>query len=271
MFSQFYRLPEILDVSQSSRVIISLSKDVSDYVLMQAIRAPLLELVVVNAGVKGEWLLRLQAGFNCSPYAETCVTGNRPDQASVLERTVGQGVRLYTCSSRAPARLIERLRRGLLISFAPANDNKLTIWLETDGDFELVKLETDLRLSQDPEVLQTAKSVLAREPEYGVHSASLAILITELEQARRELHEYLSGSDKHPGLTAEALRLEPMLAQRRQWLLRQYASSQERHPLGVSANDVGCDTEKLKRLLTCYELLSPPDVNAMVHAIAAEE
>lgn len=270
MFNQYYRLPELLSVSQSSRIIISLTKDVSDYVLMQAIRAPLLELVVVSTEADGELLLRLQAGFDSAPYDETSVDVSDSAKTHALSRGVGQGVRLYACGARAPVRLIERLRRGLLLSFTRLDD-ELAIYLESDGDFELVRLEADLRLSEDPAVLQNAKSVLAREPEYGAPSVSLALLITELEQARRELHEYLAGADKHPGLAAEALRLEPMLAQRRQWLLRQYASTQERHHLGASANDLGTDIEKLRRLLTCYELLSPPDVNAMVLAIATDE
>lgn len=295
MFNQYYRLPELLSIEpgqQSSRFLLSLTHDVSDFVLMQAMRAPLIEVVVTRAGAEAEILLRLQAGFSLSPYpllstakteqsglcsgselkslADDVVSQTTTGQ---LRRGPGQGLRVYANSSRTPARLLERLRRGLLITLTldPNEPALMGFRLGSEGEFSLVALETDLHLCEDPLVLQNAKAVLAREPEYDASSAALALLITELEQARLELVSYLSGVDSHPGLAAEAMRIEPMLSQRRQWLLRQYAQSQERPKLGNSANDFGHDIDKLKRLLECYELLSTPEVNAMVLAIAEED
>ncbi|MBT1445619.1 hypothetical protein KJI95_13940 [Shewanella sp. JM162201] len=321
MFNQYYRLPELVEVTQDAQFTISLSEDVSDYTLMQALRAPLLELVVAkmmpnvasNAEPKApakshsacqascELLVRLQAGFqlsmfDCKPAAPDSFSNidessaestaenaysNKADRSgSGLTRTLGQGARLYAAGGHKPTKLIETLRRGLRFSVSFAKSGPLVLNLEGTGHagaghagaggFELVALEADLRLSEDPAVLQNAKSVLSRAPEYDASAAALALLITELEQARRELHEYLSGADKHPGLASEALRLEPMLAQRRQWLLRQYAQSQERVQLSYSANERLTDTEQLQRLIKCYELLCPPDINAMVHSIAEE-
>ncbi|QYJ73778.1 hypothetical protein [Shewanella sp. FJAT-52076] len=295
MFNQYFRLPELISIDpeqSSSHFLLNLTDDVSDFVLMQALRAPLIELVVTRTDTGAEFLLRLQPGFslfshpvlNGDVQGQSAIAGDKGQGAIAgqvtsghapehLLRGQGQGLRVYANSTRAPARLLERLRRGLLITLAPEQSESglLGIRLDGEGEFNLVALETDLRLCEEPLILQNAKSVLAREPDYGASSAALALLITELEQARLELVAYLSGIDCHPGLAAEAMCIEPMLSQRRQWLLRQYAESQERPKIGTSANDYGQNIDKLKRLLECYELLSTPEVNAMVLAIAEED
>lgn len=300
MFNQYFRLPELISIDPerpSSRFLLNLTHDVSDFVLMQVMRAPLMELVVTQTGTDAEFLLRLQVGFSLLPYQEpndqvpnndeqcqsvmaddkgqTAISDhmNSADASELLLRGQGQGLRVYANSSRTPARLLERLRTGLLITLAveQRDSGLLGVRLDGKGEFNLVALEADLHLCEEPSVLKNAKYVLAREPEYGESSAALALLITELEQARLELVAYLSGVECHPGVAAEAMRIEPMLSQRRQWLLRQYAQSQERPKIGSSANDYGQNIDKLKRLLECYELLSTPEVNAMVLAIAEED
>lgn len=289
MFNQYFRLPELISIDAerpSSRFLLNLTDDVSDFVLMQVMRAPLIELVVTQTGTDAEFLLRLQAGFSLLPYQEpndqvpnneeqcqsvivddkgqTAIADhmNRADASEHLLRGQGQGLRVYANSSRTPARLLARLRRGLLITLAveQRDSGLLGVRLDGEGEFNLVALETDLHLCEGPSVLKNAKYVLAREPEYGESSAALALLITELEQARHELVAYLSGVECHPGVAAEAMRIEPMLSQRRQWLLRQYAQSQERPKIGTSANDYGQNIDKLKRLLECYELLDRKSV-----------
>lgn len=62
MFNQYFRLPELISIDAerpSSRFLLNLTDDVSDFVLMQVMRAPLIELVVTQTGTDAEFLLKI--------------------------------------------------------------------------------------------------------------------------------------------------------------------------------------------------------------------
>lgn len=63
MYSQFFSSPTIVNLSMPTRLCLSLPDSVSDFVLSEALRSPLLEWVMLEGEDKasqGQFILRLQ-------------------------------------------------------------------------------------------------------------------------------------------------------------------------------------------------------------------
>ncbi|QSX31491.1 hypothetical protein [Shewanella cyperi] len=265
MFNQFFGMPMVQDLKHPGQFQLRLGDNISDLVLIQALRAPLLE-VVVAACEPTQLLLTVR----CQPLFELQCAKEQATASveSLLARGRGQGFRLYCRLGVAPARLLESLRRGLRLDFIPDSPGHFA--LLDNEHFELLALEEDLRLLNEPQALSHARAILAREFDYGLGVAMLAVHISELEQASRELLAFLESTAKHTVLQDEARRMVPLLNQKRQWLLRRHSQLQERTHYGHSANQMD-ELESLKQQLECYQLLATPEVTAMVQALVKED
>lgn len=281
MYHQFLNEPMVLDVEKTSILTLRLSDDVSDFIVSQAISAPLLEIIVIaETGVRQNIVIRFQPfmGLKVESLPQSPQAFNTP-----ITRSLGQGFRLYTRMGTAAKFCAAELRRGVSFTLDTTRhlgadndligaDNDLTFALQADSKFELIPLEADLRVLHEPEALMVAKGLLARQYDYGASSESLAIYMTEIEQVRLELQAFLRGElgQCHASLTDEVLRLEPLLLQKQQWLFRTYTHMFERPNYSRAANDVD-NTDKLLRKLECYELLASPELILMVDRLMEDE
>ena len=274
MYHQFLNEPMVLDAEKASILTLRLPDDISDFIVLQAISAPLLEVVVIaEAGTPQNIAIRFQPfmGLKVESLPQSAQAFNTP-----ITRSLGQGFRLYTRMGTAAKFCAAELRRGVSFTLDMTNrlgaENCLTFALQADSKFELVPLEADLRVLHDPKALMVAKALLARQYDYAASSESLAIYMTEIEQVRLELQAFLRGElgQCHASLTDEVLRLDPLLLQKQQWLFSTYTHMFERPNYNRAANDVD-NTDKLLRKLECYELLAPPELIQMVDRLMEDE
>jgi len=274
MYHQFLNEPMVLDAEKASILTLRLPDDISDFIVLQAISAPLLEVVVIaEAGTPQNIAIRFQPfmGLKVESLPQSAQAFNTP-----ITRSLGQGFRLYTRMGTAAKFCAAELRRGVSFTLDMTNrlgaKNCLTFALQADSKFELVPLEADLRVLHEPKALMVAKALLARQYDYAASSESLAIYMTEIEQVRLELQAFLRGElgQCHASLTDEVLRLDPLLLQKQQWLFRTYTHMFERPNYNRAANDVD-NTDKLLRKLECYELLAPPELIQMVDRLMEDE
>ena len=274
MYHQFLNEPMVLDAEKASILTLRLPDDISDFIVLQAISAPLLEVVVIaEAGTPQNIAIRFQPfmGLKVESLPQSAQAFNTP-----ITRSLGQGFRLYTRMGTAAKFCAAELRRGVSFTLDMTKrlgaENCLTFALQADSKFELVPLEADLRVLHEPKALMVAKALLARQYDYAASSESLAIYMTEIEQVRLELQAFLRGElgQCHASLTDEVLRLDPLLLQKQQWLFRTYTHMFERPNYNRAANDVD-NTDKLLRKLECYELLAPPELIQMVDRLMEDE
>jgi hypothetical protein len=274
MYHQFLNEPMVLDAEKASILTLRLPDDISDFIVLQAICAPLLELIVIaDADAPQNIAIRFQPFMGLK--AES-LPQNTQRFTTPIKRVLGQGFRLYTRIGTAPKFSAAELRQGVALTLDVAIDaeagNCLSFALQADSKFELVPLEADLRVFYEPKALMLAKALLARQYDYAASSESLAIYMTEIEQVRLELQAFLRGElgQCHASLADEVLRIDPLLLQKQQWLFRTYTHMFERPSYSRAANDAD-NTDKLLRKLECYELLAPPELIQMVDRLMEDE
>ncbi|MGI2164964.1 hypothetical protein ACRN9L_03055 [Shewanella oncorhynchi] len=274
MYHQFLNEPMVLDIEKASILTLRLPDDVSDFIVSQAINAPLLEIIVIaEAGIQQNIVIRFQPfmGLKVESLPQSPQAFNTP-----ITRSLGQGFRLYTRMGTAAKFCAAELRRGVSFTLDTIRhlgaDNDLTFALQANSKFELVPLEADLRVLHEPKALMVAKALLARHYDYAASSESLAIYMTEIEQVRLELQSFMRGElgQCHASLADEVLRIDPLLLQKQQWLFRTYTHMFERPNYSRAANDVD-NTDKLLRKLECYELLASPELTLMVDRLMEDE
>lgn len=270
MHDQFLNEPMLLDVTQASTLTLHLPDDISDFLITQALDAPLLELIVATANEPQMLTLRFQPFMEVNLGLQV-LTAPAVIPQGAITRTFGQGVRLYRRTGTAPQFCSAQLRHGLVISFTH-DAGSLSLSLQANSKFELIPLEQDLRTEHEPKALLAAKALLARQYDYGTSSEVLAIYMSEIEQIRSELQALLRAEcgPCHATLAKEVLRLEPLLVQKRQWIFRTYTLLCERPNYQQSANDA-LNTDKLLRKLQCYELLASSELNQMVERLIEDE
>ncbi|MCU8034277.1 MULTISPECIES: hypothetical protein [unclassified Shewanella] len=281
MYHQFLNEPMVLDIEKASILTLRLPDDVSDFIVSQAINAPLLEIIVIaEAGIQQNIVIRFQPfmGLKVESLPQSPQAFNTP-----ITRSLGQGFRLYTRMGTAAKFCAAELRRGVSFTLDTTRhldadndligaDSYLTFALQANSKFELVPLEADLRVLHEPKALMVAKALLARHYDYAASSESLAIYMTEIEQVRLELQAFMRGElgQCHASLADEVLRIDPLLLQKQQWLFRTYTHMFERPNYSRAANDVD-NTDKLLRKLECYELLVSPELTLMVDRLMEDE
>lgn len=256
--------PEVKQVTQPILMTIKLSNDVDDLLVLASLTNPLFEIIISQVeGVDCALIIRQQSFIEIE-YQPTHHIAKQYD----VTRTIGQGVRLYSRMAVSPRLCIEKLKQGIEILIQA--DESVYFSVCKDDKFELIPLEQDLRLLCEPQVLVVAKSILGVKPQHDESSASLAVHISELEQVRRDISEYMRGESGkiHPGISTELLKIDHLLQNKRQWLLRTYHQSIERPNLSQASNEVSLDIEKLQQKLDCYSLLAPIDVTELVNQLS---
>ncbi|MBB1319367.1 hypothetical protein H5123_17215 [Shewanella sp. SR43-4] len=259
--------PCVSEIVQPTALTLHLPDSVSDLLVLSAMSSPLVEFVVSQVSHTQATLITRIQPFLSFAFETMPPTINTPQQ----RRSVGQGIKLYPLTGVAPRVCIEQLRRGVTVSINI--DAGVYFSLSTETRFELVTLENDLRILSEPQVLVMAKAILGRKFDHDEPSNMLAVHISELEQVRRELRDYLRGESGkiHPGVSTELLKLDHLLQNKHQWLLRTYHQSLERTNLGYSSNEQIVSNEQLQRKLDCFELLAPKDVSEMVNKLCEDD
>ena len=271
MLNQFLSQPIVLRVEEALSCTLTLSPQCSDFTVLEALSTPFAELVVTECAQQASSLiLRLPPfiHFEASPHP----LANPCHEVCALDRTLGQGFRLYPHMSSSPKYFIELLRSGVTLNIFVRN-HKLCVTLMLLSQFELVPLESDLRLFLGPKVMLKAKALVARSYDYSKGPEMLALHRGEIELVRTELKQYIENyKGSHSGLFAEVERLQLQLREKSQWLQRLYNQAIERNSLSVSANvDLeAMDSDKLTRSLEYYRLLAPAGVSDLVTKLMEE-
>lgn len=265
MLSHYFTQPITIEINDVSQLTFQLRENISDFVLLQLINAPMAEIIVSDAAANGVSLI-----VRHQPFLTVIAEPISANPGTVcLARTLGQGFRLYTRIGTSPSLSASILRKG--ISLCVRTGVQCLFALDGITNLDLTALERDTRIASEPKVILLAKSLLAREYDYMERTEMLAIHIAELEHVRADLREYLSSdvAGVHSVLTAEVIGLDAQMQKKRQWLMRAYSQSIERPSFARAANEE-TDLEQLQRLLDCYELLAPPSVSEMVKKLADE-
>ncbi|AZG73653.1 hypothetical protein [Shewanella livingstonensis] len=267
MHHHVFTQPCVSEIVQPTALTLRLPDTVSDLLVLSAMNNPLVEFVVSQVNhTQATLIIRIQPflTFTFEPMQRLLET-------PIQRRCLGQGIKLYPSMGVAPRVCIEQLKKGITINLN--TDGDVYFSLSTESRFELVTLENDLRILSEPQALVMAKAILGRKFDYNEPSNMLAVHISELEQVRRELRDYLGGElgKIHPGVSTELLKLDHLLQNKHQWLLRSYHQSLERTNLGRSSNEQLFNNEQLQRKLDFFELLAPKDVSEMVNRLCEDD
>ncbi|QUN04595.1 hypothetical protein KDN34_09965 [Shewanella yunxiaonensis] len=265
MLSQYFASASAIVTSGPQRLELKVPAKFSDFVLLELSSLPILEWVVgENAGNGVSSLLRTQ------PFLQQTLLSDDRQQmkTDAMVRTFGQGVRLYTIPGKSNTVAIAELRQGITL-YLQTTDN-ICFSLETEA-FQLISLEADQRLFKQPQPIQQARAVLAVAPDFNAGAVELAVQLAELLQASYRLKSYQRrfALELLPDDVETLLQLQDQLEQKRQWLVHCYNQALSRHSYRYSANQIGDD--QLQRILECYELLAPPELTAMVKALAGDD
>ncbi|MDD8058121.1 MULTISPECIES: hypothetical protein [Shewanella] len=267
MHQHIFTQPIVSEIKQPTLLTLRLLDSVSDLLVLSAMSNPLIEFVISQVNTTEATLIVRHQPFISLVYEHCQAVAEKYDQV----RLIGQGSRLYPMMGIAPRVCIEQLRKGLSLNIQA--DQNVYFSLDKNARFELISLEQDLRILSEPHALVMAKAILGRKFDYDEPSSMLAVHISELEQVRRDLRDYLKGESGkiHPGVSTELLKLDHLLQNKHQWLLRTYHQSLERSSLGRSSNEQMSSIEQLQRKLDCFELLAPQDVSDMVNKLSDDE
>ncbi len=267
MYPQYLNETLLLDIKQASTLILSLPESVSEFILSEAMAAPLLELIVVSEGEQSQVVVRFQSLLTLK--VEPMVPVNEAS-SSVFCRKLGQGGRVFQRIGMAPKVCADILRAGFAIVIEPKNG--ITLSLSAMAKFVFIPLESDISNLHEPQILAIAKGILAREFDYQASSESLAVSLTEIEQIRLELQSFVQGGlgQYHAGLADEAIRLSSLLQQKRQWLFRTYTQKFERPNYHRAANDAH-QLENALRKLEYFELLAPAALLKVIERLLEDE
>ncbi|QDE30973.1 MULTISPECIES: hypothetical protein [Shewanella] len=267
MHHHVYTQPCVIEITQPTALTLCLPDSVSDLLVLSSMGNPLVEFVVSQVNhTQATLIIRFQPFLTSIFEHSQSFVDTRKQQ-----RCIGQAIKLYPSMGIAPRVCIEQLRKGLTINIHA--DENVYFNLPADARFELVTLENDLRLLSEPQALVMAKAILGRKFDYDEPSNMLAVHISELEQVRRDLRDYLSGESGkiHPGVSTELLKLDHLLQNKHQWLLHTYHQSLERPNLGRPSNEQLYNIEQLQRKLDCFELLAPKDLSDMVNQLCDDD
>ncbi|QYK00117.1 hypothetical protein [Shewanella psychrotolerans] len=272
MFESLLTQPQLIELPQDGYLVLTLSDSASDHSLLQTTGGHIAEWVVVESTYDRVSLLaRIHPFLKLDIQSTFIGEVNNSSTAEQINRTSGQGVRLFNAIGYSPAICVSLLRQGLVIkiSYEQASVNFLPLF---DKKWQLIELERDLRLFGAPKELRRANAILAREPDLLLNAEKLLLEISEIEIVRNELRAFVNERQIHDYRTLlnEVTNLDTQLLRRKQLISRQYHQSLERVNWQYAANYED-DIEVLQRKIESYRLLSPPELNAMVEQMFVDE
>ena len=271
MFESLLTQPQLIELPQDGYLVLTLSDSASDHSLLQTTGGHIAEWVVVESTYDRVSLLARIHPFLKLDIQSTCIGEANSNTAEQIHRTFGQGVRLFNAIGYSPAICVSLLRQGLVIKISCEQASVHFVPL-FDKKWQLVELERDYRMFGAPKELRRANAILARGPDLLLDAEKLLLEISEIEMVRNELRVFANERQihEHRTLLSEVTNLDTQLLRRKQLISRQYHQSLERVNWQYAAN-YGDDIEVLQRKIESYQLLSPPELNAMVEQMFVDE
>ncbi|WP_394203481.1 hypothetical protein [Shewanella waksmanii] len=244
--------------------------------MLEALNGHLAEFVIVeNNDTSTAILVRMHpylALVECEKSAlwsdKVLPNGN---STQVLTRTIGQGWRLFSELGRSPLFCLQMLRQGIGISVV-SEPSGLMVIAGFEQGWQLIPLENDMRLFAGQKELSRAKAVLSRVNDYHANTEQLLLALSEIDMVCADLGLMLQDhSNTRPTEQLKQIAsIDAQLQRKKQWLSQQYQQAVERNNWQYSANQSITD-ESLYRKLEYYQLLSTPEMNAMVENLLSDE
>lgn len=274
MFEPILTTPKIIRFTQTSSFILQLPETVGDLSMLEALNGHLGEFVIVeHSELSTAILARLH------PYIQLIDSAADPrltlnsnvDKPPGLRRSVGQGWRLFSELGRSPILCLQLLRQGIRIDIDNC-DGQLCVTPHIHHGWQLVALENDMRLFTGQKELRRAKALLNRANDYNANTEQLLLELSEIDMVCADLGLMLQDhTNNRPNEQLKQIAsIDAQLQRKKQWLSQQYQQAMERNNWQYSANQPGCD-ESLYRKLEYYQLLSTPEMNAMVENLLLDE
>ncbi|MFT5790156.1 MAG: hypothetical protein ACI8SJ_002285 [Shewanella sp.] len=266
MFEPLLIQPQIIEIKHQSKLKLVLSKQFGNFSVLQLQSGPIAEVVVVSvSATQMSLMVRLH------PYLslEIIEADENVGSKMLLNRSVGQGWRLFSTLGVSPKLCAEQLREG--VSVAVSIDNRGQFDIVEPVKWELVPLEADFRLGHITREILLAKYIIARSMDIEPNAESLLVEISELESIRYDLKRFAEQGFLKQGIAGhdDVSQLDAQLVRKRQLLTRLYSQLTERPNLNRAAN-VDVDQEMLIRKLESYQLLAPPQLNEIVEQLMAD-
>ncbi|PKH57099.1 hypothetical protein CXF83_14840 [Shewanella sp. Choline-02u-19] len=256
--------PQIIEINHQSKLKLVLSEQFGNFSVLQLQSGPIAEVVVVSVtATKMSLMIRLH------PYLSLDVIEANEYAASdaILNRSVGQGWRLFSTLGISPRLCAEQLRKGLFVAVSIGNGCQFNI--VGPVKWELIPLEADFRLGNFAREIQRAKHIIARSMDLEPNAESLLVEISELDSICYDLKHFAAeGFLKHAN--DDISQLDAQLIRKRQLLSRLYSQLIERPNLYRAAN-VDINQDMLMRKLESYQLLAPPQLNKIVEQLMADD
>lgn len=270
MFESLLTQPQLIDISTASRLVLTLNEQVSEHCLLQTMDGHIAEFVVVeDSGAASGLIARVHPllQLNLVPLDDIPM----PYLTPRLFRGLGQGARLFTGLGYSLSLCISLLRQGLNIYIEPI-ETQLRFSIDSGCRWQLIELEKDLRLFGGPNALRRAQTILAHPFDFASNEQGLLLELSELDMVRRELSRFASDNGiKHQSSIIDLMtNLDKQLHRRQQLIARHYQQSAERTNWHYAANQVE-HSDLLQRKLASYQLLAPPELNAMVEQILVDD
>ncbi|QYJ84817.1 hypothetical protein K0I73_11140 [Shewanella mesophila] len=271
MFESLLTQPQRLELPQGGYIILTLSENVSDHSLLQTTGGHIAEWVIVESNdYKVSLLARVHPFLKLEIHSNFVGDVNN-DADQLISRTAGQGVRLFSAIGYSPSICASILRQGLVIKITAELSGVNFIPL-FDKQWQLIELERDYRMFGAPYELRRANAVLARARDFQLTPEKLLLEISEIEIVRGELRSFVDKRQihEHRTLLNDISNLDTQLQRRKQLISRQYHQSLERVNWQHAANHVD-SFEVLQRKIESYQLLAPPELNAMVEQLFVDD
>ncbi|MCG9696966.1 hypothetical protein [Shewanella sp. Isolate11] len=274
MFESLLNQPQLIELTYGSQLKLSLRDQISDISLLQTLGGHIAEWVVVDTNSRSVTLVARTHPFlqieNQSQL--TIVEQSQEFVQHEIIRTHGQGVRLFGSLGFSPSICIGLLRQGLFISIDSKQAGEVSFSPRFDNKWQLIELENDLRLFSEPNEMHRAKALLARKLDYELKPEAYLLDISEIEIVSRELNQFAGNHSVHhfSGIVGELSTIESQLHRRKQLLIRLYQQLLERPNWQYSSNSAD-DFDSIKRKLESYQLLAPPELNAMVEQMFIDD
>lgn len=272
MFESLLTQPQLIELPQGGCLTLTLSEAVSDSSLLQTMAGHIAEWVVVEGTAN-----KVSLVVRIHPFLKFDIQSNYLDEvnpigAHQINRSLGQGVRLFNAVGYSPSICASLLRQGLVIRIIGEQHGNVGFIPLFDCKWQLVELERDFRLFGAPRELRRAKSILARETDFQLSAEKLLLEINEIEIVRNELRSFadIRQIHHHSVILSEITSLDTQLLRRKQLVLRLYHQTLDRVNWQNAANQVD-DIEVLQRKIESYQLLAPPELNAMVEQMFVDE
>ncbi|MCL1050620.1 hypothetical protein L2755_13415 [Shewanella abyssi] len=265
MFEPLLIQPQIIEINHQSTLKLVLSEQFGNFSVLQLQSGPIAEVVVVNVSETNMSLM-----VRLHPYLslEIIETHEYVPSDAPLNRSVGQGWRLFSTLGISPKLCAEQLRQGL--SIAVDIDNVGQFHIVEPIKWELVPLEADFRLGLIAREIQLAKHIIARSMDIEPNAESLLVEISELESIRNDLKRFANEGLLNQNYSDNDIsQLDAQLVKKRQLLTRRYSQLVERPNLSRAAN-ADVDQGLLRRKLESYQLLAPPQLNELVEQLMAD-